>query len=437
MQNTIGLSPKYVKDWTIQEAIREIVQNYIDSKNEFKCHGYITHENNMATVKDYGTGLKLKHLVLGISEKGSNSIGQFGEGLKLALLVFARDKKFIEIISNGKRITPEITYSEEFETEMINLNIEDYNNTQHKGTTINFECTEDELNAGKNYFLNYFKRTNKFEWVHTDNISKPGGNIWVNGSKVGYIENATLSYHLESNENTTLLNRDRGIIDRDNLEGLVRKKLGNTRSLKWIKEYLQIIKDEIKCWEFKMTFYSFDILSKNKKLWKRGVTQVLGKNLVLKSSNPNINTQSKYNGYRLTNIENYYHRQILKHLGIPTANEVLNTKIKMKNIAQKELNKKELTNLQKAKELIKNNYKTCGTVKVVINFESKANTLGMYNRKKDIIYIHQKVLNCYKDTIDVLLHETVHKHTGYSDCTSEFEDALTNLAVKFLLKGGE
>ncbi len=440
INGNIGISPEYVKGWEIEEAIREIVQNYLDSRKEFDCDGYVKWEDGLATVKDYGPGLELRHLVMGISEKGEDSIGQFGEGLKLALLVFAREGREIEIWSNGKRITPEIRYNESFETDLISLSIEElppHWAANHTGTSIKFECKEEELDDGKSYFLDYFKRSNEeFNWLDKDFASLPGGSVWVNGSKVGEIENSKFSYHLNNKEAKKAINRDRGVVDRDELESIISDRLGKTRALKLITKYLEIIRDEEDCWESDLYVSEYDIQKKNEKLWKRGITRTFGKDFVIASGDIDRDKKAQYEGYHIMSIPSWKHKNLLNHLGVEDTIAVLkNQKNRTKKIAQKDLSKEKLNVLKKAKNLVKNNYNSCGRVKVVEEFkDEKRTTLGVYDREKDVIYIHTSQLENLKEAVDTLLHETVHKHSGYSDCTAEFESALCEIAVNMMLK---
>jgi len=119
-----GISPNYVKNWDVIKGIREIIQNYLDTKNEFRCKGYIYYKDGTAMVKDFGPGLELRHLALGISEKSQGAIGKYGEGLKLALLVMAREFRKIEVWSKGMIICPAIEYSDLYGTEVMVFNIQ-------------------------------------------------------------------------------------------------------------------------------------------------------------------------------------------------------------------------------------------------------------------------------------------------------------------------
>jgi hypothetical protein len=92
------ISLNYVPNWNEWEIVRELTANAKDTGEKFSVHV----EDKKLIVQDDGKGLAIKHLLLGESHKeNENAIGQFGEGLKLALLVATRMEKTVEIYSGN------------------------------------------------------------------------------------------------------------------------------------------------------------------------------------------------------------------------------------------------------------------------------------------------------------------------------------------------
>lgn len=96
------ISENYVSDWTAAHAIRELVANGLDAETELGAAFTATHKDDVLTLVNKGIKLDPRALYLGESTKrgGSNTIGQYGEGLKLALLVLAR-QGYSVTIRNG------------------------------------------------------------------------------------------------------------------------------------------------------------------------------------------------------------------------------------------------------------------------------------------------------------------------------------------------
>jgi len=102
---TYPITENYVPDWKSQHAIREVIANGIDAEKVLGAALTVTHDNkkNILTVRNKGTGgLPTSILYFGESSKRGDArqIGQYGEGLKLALLVFARTQCEI-VVHNG------------------------------------------------------------------------------------------------------------------------------------------------------------------------------------------------------------------------------------------------------------------------------------------------------------------------------------------------
>ena len=107
----LSLSPEYVSHWGIVEAVREIFQNAIDQaavqednpmffsyeKNEVKSAGWgMTYEQDgVLRIGNRDSILDAKSLLLGATTKRDDqkTIGQFGEGYKIATLVLLRSGK--------------------------------------------------------------------------------------------------------------------------------------------------------------------------------------------------------------------------------------------------------------------------------------------------------------------------------------------------------
>lgn len=87
----------YCPDWTLADARRELMQNALDA-------GLLNHTQYQLVSKGQ---ISEKAFILGYSSKrnDSSSLGQFGEGLKLAMLVFERAGQPLRIMVGDKLIT--------------------------------------------------------------------------------------------------------------------------------------------------------------------------------------------------------------------------------------------------------------------------------------------------------------------------------------------
>lgn len=118
----LSMVSDYVKTWDYKDAIREIVQNALDqSKDDTDNYDISYEQSDHSLIISTKTGvLERKSMLLGNSTKrdDDSTIGKFGEGYKLALLVLSRDGKnvIIENAGAGEIWTPSIVKSRRWET---------------------------------------------------------------------------------------------------------------------------------------------------------------------------------------------------------------------------------------------------------------------------------------------------------------------------------
>ena len=103
----LTITPNYVSDWNFQDAVRELIQNgtdqqTLDPKNVFEI-SYDEQENILQLSNSEST-LEINTLLLGCSTKSNNTdtVGQFGEGYKIAALVLNRLGKTFSVYNNSK-----------------------------------------------------------------------------------------------------------------------------------------------------------------------------------------------------------------------------------------------------------------------------------------------------------------------------------------------
>lgn len=122
----LPISPNYVCNWGIKEAIREILQNAIDADVSGCDMSVIYNENtNQLQIINDDTTLSVSSLVLGCSSKADmeNMIGKFGEGYKLALVVLLRKGMDVTIYNGSEIWVPSFKYSDNYKTQILNIEI--------------------------------------------------------------------------------------------------------------------------------------------------------------------------------------------------------------------------------------------------------------------------------------------------------------------------
>lgn len=113
----LPLSPDYVRHWGMPEAVRELIQNALDSESPFEWELTPTHLRIISRF----SRLDARTLLLGSTSKSeqADKIGSFGEGYKIALLVLTRNKYDIVVHNNDVIWRPEFRHSKKFDSDVL------------------------------------------------------------------------------------------------------------------------------------------------------------------------------------------------------------------------------------------------------------------------------------------------------------------------------
>lgn len=99
----VSLTPEYVKSWGVAEAIRELMQNALDAKTQgYPMSWEYDESEETLIIESKGAKLEASSLLLGATTKSNSAttVGQFGEGYKIAALSLLRSGLSL-VITNG------------------------------------------------------------------------------------------------------------------------------------------------------------------------------------------------------------------------------------------------------------------------------------------------------------------------------------------------
>lgn len=222
----LTLTPNYVSDWTFNDALRELIQNgtdqeVLDKENKFQII-YNGKEKTLRLVNQKSV-LKINTLLLGRSSKANNedTVGQFGEGYKIAALVLNRLGKTFTIYNNEKGEIWESRFknSEKWLEKILAFYV-------YKHDTDNSGLCIEVGNVTHEEFNNLYK-----VWLHLENCDyskadtgygeiildeEYAGEVYVNGLFVDC--NSDLKYGYNFKPKYIRLERDRKTCDSWNVE---------------------------------------------------------------------------------------------------------------------------------------------------------------------------------------------------------------------------
>lgn len=222
-QYELSISPDYVPDWTVTDAVREIFQNALDQQEgnpDNKMSWDFSKEDECFIISSKDSKLTKDTLLFGNSTKRNDvkTIGTFGEGYKLALLVLCRLGHKVTIFNYGENEIwiPKIINSRRYKSKLLIIDVtrqffekkSDNNLTfviegVHAGIIADIGETNLHINPPKETIETGFGR------ILTD--PKYLGKVFINGLYVSKNEGYFYGYDIQPEYLT--IGRDRNLIN--------------------------------------------------------------------------------------------------------------------------------------------------------------------------------------------------------------------------------
>jgi hypothetical protein len=198
-----NMSAEYCSDWGYLEALREVAQNALD----LDCEASYEIFNQAIVVQTFDTEIPLNCFTLGVSQKSDGSIGKYGEGLKLAMMILTRLETNPVIFTGKSKIsgqfrTNEITREDTF---CLVFEVLEYSSSDTIFTCDLLDSYKSEIQKKLTPFGSFLGKPEHFDVVGE------GGDIYVNGLFVCRDKELTHSYNFAPD--AIELNRDRNMVD--------------------------------------------------------------------------------------------------------------------------------------------------------------------------------------------------------------------------------
>lgn len=216
----LTLTPNYVQDWGLNDAIRELIQNgtdqqIIDNTNIFKLE--YDEDKEELHIINTKSKLNINTLLLGRSSKANNddTVGKFGEGYKIASLVLNRLDKTFTIYNNERNElwTSKFKNSKKWNDKILAFYVSKNETTDTGLDIVIGNITEDEYYEIENVWLGtndtYKRITTDYGEILTDEEQK--GKVYVNGLSVDIRCDLEYGYNFKAKYIT--LERDRKTCD--------------------------------------------------------------------------------------------------------------------------------------------------------------------------------------------------------------------------------
>ena len=380
----------YVPEWGHWEIPRELKSNAKDTSASYS----MTMIDNDLVIEDQGDGLAIRQLLMGVSEKSSGSaIGQFGEGLKLALLVATRLGYRVDVYSGNKHIVNSKALIADVECLRLSwTEIEPIKGTRivihdWKGEDYSYRFIDNPEEDGRIIARNEFG----------DIINEPA--LFVKGVWVMDLE----SYQFGYNINSIKMGRDRSAVSEWEVQSGIGRIWRNVESsYAWKNFFLASCEHK---GERNIALDSYSMSDAAKTAMQKGFISAYGANAVIKTSDDN-KRESEHRGAKVVDSENfgYYLADAIKAI-VKTDKQFIQEKggIKYKVVKPSTLTKEQKENLA----IIKRMAKKCsfsGNIEVAELPEGRSH----YDPNSDTIRMHIKKLNDTFNSKRSMAHELSH-----------------------------
>ena len=238
----LTISPNYVPSWTIVDAVRELFQNALDQEkqcpgNNMDWNFEYKNESGTLTISNKKSVLTAQSLLLGQTTKANDAhtIGQFGEGYKIATLVLLRNDKQITFYNYGAKEIwrPRFVKSRRFGTDILTFFIEKAGSfwTTPPNSDLSIEVSGitaeefDEIVQSNLHIRDDFKIIESTQYGDVVDIP---GKVFVNGLFVCNYEPYHYGYNFKSEY--LKLDRDRKMASDFDLRWLASKLWSSTKT---------------------------------------------------------------------------------------------------------------------------------------------------------------------------------------------------------------
>ena len=246
----LSLASDYVPSWTIVDAIRELFQNALDQEVQMPDNtASWSYKDGIFKISNKTSTLETKSLLLGATTKEGDdrTIGQFGEGYKIATLVLLRNAKQVTIYNYGLREVwrPRFVKSRRFGTDILTFFIDkEYPWKQVPDNDLTIEVTGltdeewfEQIVPANLHLQSDVKIEESNEYGEALSATRHAGLVFVNGLYVCKYE----PYHFGYNfiPGSLKLDRDRKLASDFDLRWLASKLwINSPRAIEFVEQDL-------------------------------------------------------------------------------------------------------------------------------------------------------------------------------------------------------
>lgn len=401
---SLNLSPRYAPEWGAWEVAREIVCNAMDAAPKDMQIVPVGADCLMVTTPTVPSVAELFVIGEGSKAIGGDTIGQFGEGLKLAALVATRSGGSLTLDLPGKSVT--FGFEKVLGVDVLHASVE-----SHPSVSGGYTATIKMPGIA-------FASAGKFLEDRAAGPRPKSGDKYVKVYCKGvFISNLDVEALWDWNLNDLTINRDRSMVRTWNVASGVGR---------WMEEHLteemaeriighQMMLECTKAIE-SYTDGKCELLAK---AWRKKH----GEKAVIRETGSEVNRIAREAGYVDVAVVSSELENLLSIYGVRWASEVVPSDYDLEPVdPDKYLG--QIATLRRLDPIVKAPH-----VKVCVYSNRSDDEYGRAERSENRVWLSEQVFAPGNEQTMVMtyLHELAHVMSGHGDETREFEFALTQM----------
>jgi len=435
-QFDVNLTLQYENDrWSEWHIIREFISNALDAVDGQTDAFSLSEEEGFIHIHDHGSGYPINYAKrIGASSKKNEeqSIGQFGEGTKMAILTCLRKGISVRLASQDWLIIPK---SIPIEDDLDVLVFDIYKSDEAiQGSFVSIEATQKikEIIKDKGQYFLQFSTLSAMYGTMNQGIYPSVGKAKLFNKGV-YIKDidALYTYGISINQ----LNRDRDLIDDEKLSQKIRDIWNKVDNPSVIQSYFEessrtangATSSNYK--EFNYCIYPEWEVRQN---WVDTFYSLFSSKAIISTSDL-ASREAACLGHSPIRLD-YFGRTLADFIGIPKDVDVISDDYEFTwTDSLNEHEEKRLSFFKQVTDLLA--LECPDTIKVFESYAKSENVVGVFDSDKDEIYLKRERLGGnLEEALETFIHELNHKSTGADDSDRKFADGLSSLSTKLVLR---
>jgi hypothetical protein len=410
----------YIRNWGEWEAIRELVSNAQDASPD---NWSMTLEGNDLIIRDNGAGIQLHQLLLGVSEKSNDSaIGQFGEGMKLAIMVLLRLGYNSIVYSNDLILTA--SRGEKFGREVLVITHDKNTNPIHGTCVIIQDWKGDDYS---NRFVFSQDDDMVFKVTSEGMLLAGGSPLFSKGVYVCELDDYEFGYNI----NDLSMNRDRSAVSSDEIfraAGKIWSLIDSVYSWKQFFKAANKNKNE----KYLRLASAWSLSDSVKNAITMAFLSVFGDKAVVKTDE-SLSREAKHRGAEIIDITSFgYSLQCTLVEILKTDRQFLNEQGALRPRVCKKLNanqRKTINSLKKMAAKVGVDYNV-----VAADIPESIGANGLCDHGGQTIWINHLILDDVVSSGSTMIHELAHAKYFTSDMTESHCKAMCDIGMELYSK---